>query len=320
MYGYIYKTTNLINGKLYIGKKKGNFVNSYRGSGRYLRNALSKYGEDNFSVEVLEYCDSLEHQNVREKYWIKYFQDLGYEMYNISRGGDGGDTFYRLSNNDRQKRLENLKQNGYFSTLTKEQRKEMGKKAWSTRKLRGHENFNLEKLSASLKIYYQSDEYKLKLAERHKKIAELKEQKSLQWISEKHTCGRCGKIMTKKYGSGKYCCKHCAVTHEHTQETKDKIAEMNKQGICGNKGKHLTQEHRDKIGNANKGKVRTNEQRQKLSDSLKGKTAWNKGLTVDDPRVAKYARKKGEYRHSEEVRKKIRENRWGNTKRGVNEA
>ena len=40
MYGYIYKTTNLLNGRIYIGKRKGDFDNNYFGSGRYLLNAV----------------------------------------------------------------------------------------------------------------------------------------------------------------------------------------------------------------------------------------------------------------------------------------
>ena len=55
MFGYIYKTTNLINGKIYVGKRQSStFDENYYGSGKYFKRALKKYGKSNFSREVLE--------------------------------------------------------------------------------------------------------------------------------------------------------------------------------------------------------------------------------------------------------------------------
>lgn len=36
------------------------------------------------------------------------------------------------------------------------------------------------------------------------------------WIDEKHACEKCGKIMTEKYGSGRFCCQSCANSHKMT--------------------------------------------------------------------------------------------------------
>lgn len=44
-----------------------------------------------------------------------------------------------------------------------------------------------------------------------------------EWISEKHKCKTCGKIMTEKFGSGIYCCRSCANKRTHSEETKEKI-------------------------------------------------------------------------------------------------
>lgn len=96
MYGYIYKTTNLINNKIYIGKKKSSkfLGEKYLGSGKIIRHAIEKYGKDNFSVELLEECDSLETLNEKEKYYIlKYNSQNLIIGYNISFGGDGGVTW-----------------------------------------------------------------------------------------------------------------------------------------------------------------------------------------------------------------------------------
>jgi group I intron endonuclease len=93
----IYKTTNLINQKFYVGKDTHNNPNYY-GSGKRLKLAIQKYGIENFKKEIIEICDSVEKLNERERFWIKELNAIN-EGYNISLGGDGGDT---ISNNPRK--------------------------------------------------------------------------------------------------------------------------------------------------------------------------------------------------------------------------
>lgn len=90
-YYYIYKTTNLVNGKIYIGKHTiNNIDNSYIGSGVYFRKAVKKYGRENFSKEILEICVQCKHYlNLREKYWINEFKTIIPNGYNLTVGGDG---------------------------------------------------------------------------------------------------------------------------------------------------------------------------------------------------------------------------------------
>jgi len=60
-YGFIYITTNLVNGKKYIGQKK--FIRQweyYLGSGRHLKNAINKYGKENFIREIIAIAYSKE--------------------------------------------------------------------------------------------------------------------------------------------------------------------------------------------------------------------------------------------------------------------
>ena len=54
MYGYIYKTTNLLNSKIYVGQKKSNIFleEKYLGSGVRLNSAIKSYGKENFTVEL----------------------------------------------------------------------------------------------------------------------------------------------------------------------------------------------------------------------------------------------------------------------------
>ena len=150
MYGYIYKTVNLINKKIYIGQKKSTIflANKYLGSGKYLKNALNKYGAQNFKVYLIEECSSKQILNDREIYWISYYKKNGYILYNISSGGDGGDTYIGLSEEERQKRIKKVSQNCYFRHCTSEDRK----KAWETRRKNGNDKFSIEyrtKLSKS---------------------------------------------------------------------------------------------------------------------------------------------------------------------------
>ena len=88
----IYKTTNLVNEKIYIGKDKHNNP-KYIGSGRSLQNAIKKYGQENFQKEILEYCESEKHMSEREKYWIEYYNSTNRLIgYNMTDGGSGGNT------------------------------------------------------------------------------------------------------------------------------------------------------------------------------------------------------------------------------------
>jgi group I intron endonuclease len=87
----VYKTINLISGKSYIGKDKLNKP-SYYGSGKLLLAAIKKYGKENFKKEIIEVCDSYEHMNEREVYWIEHFNAVeDRQFYNMKSGGDGGD-------------------------------------------------------------------------------------------------------------------------------------------------------------------------------------------------------------------------------------
>ena len=146
MYGYIYKTTNLINGKIYVGKKKSSVFlgETYLGSGKYLNNAVNKYGKDNFKVELIEWCNTLDEQNIKEKYWIQKFLEFGYSMYNISKGGDGGNTFWKANSTDVSMRLNKLKNNSHFVNCSPEILSISHKKGWETRRANGNDKFTEE--------------------------------------------------------------------------------------------------------------------------------------------------------------------------------
>ena len=100
---YIYKITNLINGKIYIGqtnnpKRREREHFSLTPSiledndGKILYNALLKYGPQNFSFEIIE--DKCENYNEKEKFWIKTLNTLIPFGYNMTEGGEAPPVFH----------------------------------------------------------------------------------------------------------------------------------------------------------------------------------------------------------------------------------
>ena len=71
----IYKTTNTINGKYYIGKQKS-YTKSYLGSGTAIKQAIKKYGKNNFKKEILEVCDKEDELKNKELWWIDKYDAI----------------------------------------------------------------------------------------------------------------------------------------------------------------------------------------------------------------------------------------------------
>lgn len=89
----IYKTTNLINGKIYVGKACGNKITwaNYFGSGKWIRRAIKKYGKEHFIRETIDSAQNRADQNAKEIFWIDKLDARNPLIgYNISPGGEGG--------------------------------------------------------------------------------------------------------------------------------------------------------------------------------------------------------------------------------------
>lgn len=85
----IYKTTNLVNGKIYVGQDTKNNP-KYLGSGVLLKKAFIKYGKENFKKEILEECTQKNLLDEREKYWIMILDSRNTKIgYNVAIGGEG---------------------------------------------------------------------------------------------------------------------------------------------------------------------------------------------------------------------------------------
>jgi len=90
-YHFIYKTTNLANGKFYVGMHSTNNLNDgYLGSGKRLKRSIKKYGKENFKIEYLEFFDSRELLVEREKQLVNEDLLKDDNCMNLKTGGFGG--------------------------------------------------------------------------------------------------------------------------------------------------------------------------------------------------------------------------------------
>lgn len=90
---YIYKTTNNITNKIYIGQSQKDKSDNeeYLGSGLILLKSIKKHGKHNFSKEILHECSTKDELNDLEIYYIKKFNSTNELIgYNIVTGGQGG--------------------------------------------------------------------------------------------------------------------------------------------------------------------------------------------------------------------------------------
>ena len=108
-YGFVYITTNLINGKKYIGKNT-TFNDDYLGSGTIISRSINKYGKENFKRKIIYIAKTKDELNLAEKLFIRSRNANRYSnklYYNIAPGGDGGNIRQGMS--DEQLKIYNKK-------------------------------------------------------------------------------------------------------------------------------------------------------------------------------------------------------------------
>jgi hypothetical protein len=119
-------TTNLLNGKIYIGQKKSKkFLPNYYGSGKALLNAVKKYGKENFKIKIIHTCYKIKCLNKWEIYYIKIYDSTDKKIgYNIAKGGNLGalgliasDKTRKLIGKASKKTWVKLKAKGFVSPL-----------------------------------------------------------------------------------------------------------------------------------------------------------------------------------------------------------
>ena len=139
-YGYIYKTTNLINNKIYIGQKKGEFNPKYYGSGLIIKNEIKEGEENQFKVELITYAKNINELNQLETKFIEEYRKI-FKPENIYNIKNGGQDISPMKGRSRSKetidkmiktRKQTALKKGYYhsqETINKISNSHMGKKA-----------------------------------------------------------------------------------------------------------------------------------------------------------------------------------------------
>lgn len=96
MFGVVYKITNKVNGKIYIGQTiqslKRRWIchckDAKRNDDGLLHKAINQYGKENFVIEKIDEGNNFEELGILERKWIEYFHSNNHEIgYNIMVGG-----------------------------------------------------------------------------------------------------------------------------------------------------------------------------------------------------------------------------------------
>lgn len=196
-YHYLYKTTNLVTERFYIGihKSKEPLDKYYYGSGVELNDDIQEIGKEWFSVEPLQYfTNRTECENMERKIVNKYFVETN-QTYNLRGGGSGSSYFTEEFKKRMSKKKRGSNAYWYGKSLNEEHRK---------------------KISESKKGKPCSEETK-------EKISSTNKGRKGYWTGKQHY-----EETKKKMSEAKKGAKHPFYEKTHSEETKRKISDARK--------------------------------------------------------------------------------------------
>lgn len=125
----VYKITNKVTNKIYIGitnqgsgaRYRHHWYESRIGEPSPIHRSMAKYGEDNFTLEIIDFADTYDELKEKEKYWIKQYNSTDKSIgYNLTEGGDG--TFGRKHSEETK---EKIRQKALGRKVSEETKKKM---------------------------------------------------------------------------------------------------------------------------------------------------------------------------------------------------
>lgn len=137
----VYKITNKITNKIYIGitnqgsgaRYRHHWYESRIGEPSPIHRSMAKYGEDNFTLEIIDFADTYDELKEKEKYWIKQYNSTDRKIgYNLTEGGDG--TFGRMHSEETKEKIRQKALGRKASEETKKKMSEARKGAVSEKK------------------------------------------------------------------------------------------------------------------------------------------------------------------------------------------
>ena len=87
---FVYRTTNTVTGKFYVGVHLGELDDNYLGSGEYLKKSIAKHGRDSFERTIIQICETMDEAYALEKSIVTPALISSGEVYNLNTGGHGG--------------------------------------------------------------------------------------------------------------------------------------------------------------------------------------------------------------------------------------
>lgn len=167
MYYTVYKITNQVDGKIYIGSHKTKDLNdSYMGSGKYLKYAQEKYGIDKFTKEILFVFECAEEMYAKEAELVTEEFLATENTYNLKIGGFGG--FDHINSDDSKRIQKNKKAAKVTQTKHGDKLSTWGKKGGASR-IKKHglcEKFH-EAGKTSMKGKHHTEDAKQKISEKN---------------------------------------------------------------------------------------------------------------------------------------------------------
>jgi group I intron endonuclease len=156
----IYKITNIVNNKIYIGKHQTKNINdNYYGSGIALEKAIKKYGKHNFTKDILFIFDNEDDMNTKEKEIVTEEFIATNKTYNMGVGGEGGSHFKGKTHSvETRKKLSEIAKNRITSKETREKISEANRERVLSEETK-------KKLSEKAKIRFANKEERLKHSE-----------------------------------------------------------------------------------------------------------------------------------------------------------